>query len=127
MNTTKFKSLFPTILMAEDLQDSLLDQFAVKPYQRSFGYESKTSEKGWELRIPLPGATKNDLTVEVKEANQLIIEASGESVWEKKQTKKFKLPVESDADNIEGEMKDGILTLSIPKKKSFLEKSVKIK
>lgn len=127
MNTTKFKSLFPTILTAEDLHDSLLDQFMLKPYQRNFGFESKESEKGWELRIPLPGATKNDLSVEVKETNQLVVEASGELVWDKKQTRKFKLPAESDADSIEGEMKDGILTLFIPKKKSFLEKAIKIK
>ena len=127
MNTTKFKSLFPNLLIAEDLQDSLLDHLLVKPYQRNPEFDSKITDKGWELRIPLPGASKEDITVDVKDNNQLVVEANGEAVWEKNQIRKFKMPSGCDSDNIEGEMKNGILTLFIPKKKSFKEKTIKIK
>ena len=127
MNTTKFKSLFPNLLIAEDLEDSLLDHLLVKPYQRNPEFDSKITDKGWELRIPLPGASKEDITVEVKDNNQLVVEANSESVWGQSQIRKFKMPSGCDSDNIEGEMKNGILILFIPKKKSFKEKTIKIK
>ena len=126
MDTTKFKSLFPTILKADNLEDSLLDHFFLNPQQRNFGYESKTTENGWELILPIPGASKEDVSVDVVN-NQLVIEASGGNVWEKNQTRKFRIPHQSDTENIEGEMKNGILTLFVPKKKSFAGKTVKIK
>lgn len=127
MNTTKFKSFFPTLLTSESLEDSMLDLFLINQGQKIYGYEARSLEHGWELRVPFPGASKDDINVEVKGTDRLIVEAEGESVWGKKQSRNFKIPSDSDVDNIEGEMSNGILTLTIPKKKSFKEKTIKIK
>jgi HSP20 family protein len=89
--------------------------------------EIEEKDKSFELVAELPGLTKKDINVEVKEG---ILTISGEHKSEKEENKKgiryserrfgsfsrsFNLPEDVDADKIKAEFKDGLLLLSIPK------------
>lgn len=125
MNTNTFRSLFPNIVQTELLDEKILDSMFAHRKSQSFRIFEK--EKNWELKIPFPGASKECVDVSVSEDNKLIIKVSGADFWEKEQTRKFNLPSGCDVDNIDGQIENGILTLSIPKKKSLREKTIKIK
>lgn len=95
----------------------------------------------FEMKVELPGISKDDINVEVTPYN---IEISAEKS-EKKETKgknwlrkersfnyyrSFDLPEEIKTENVNAEMKDGILSINLPKEKptpTYKRKEVKIK
>ena len=85
------------------------------------------TDDGFEVRAELPGVTKDDLSVSVKDN---LLTLSGEKRQEKVDDtqayrrverrygnfqRRFTLPAEVDTDDIKAEFRDGVLTLSIPK------------
>ncbi len=85
------------------------------------------TQEGFEIQAELPGVTKDDLHVSVKDN---ILTLSGEKRQEKVDDaqnyrrierhygsfqRKFRLPREVETDNIKAEYSDGVLMLSIPK------------
>ncbi len=96
------------------------------------------TDDSFEVRAELPGVTKDDVQISVKE-NLLTIK--GEKRQEKTDDsknfrrverhygsfeRKFALPPKVEADSIKAEFKDGVLTVSIPKPEEVKPKEIPI-
>lgn len=133
MSTTEFRSLFPAVISNSILKDSYLDRvferFNNLPvnYNSFEGHRIQNETDLWRIEIPFPGATKEDLTISLKESDKLLIEVTGENIWSSGDKREYKLPTAADIDGISAGMKNGLLTIEIPKKKAFQDKLVKIK
>ncbi len=105
------------------------------------GIPTDMSENDEEIIIKanLPGFDKKDVSLRIMD-NRIIIEAekNKEEVEEKKNYfrqerrcgkfyRELTLPVEVDEENIEAEMKDGVLKVNLPKKEKKKMKGKKIK
>ncbi len=91
-------------------------------------------EKGYYLIIALPGVSKEEVSIELNEG---ILSVTGEKKLHKEEGKKynsiesnhgafkrsFKLPENVNAEAIEADYKDGILTITIPKQEGKVVKS----
>jgi len=96
----------------------------------------------YEMRVDMPGIPKDDINVEVK-PNAVEISAEHDESKEEKDKnwlkrerssmsyyRSFELPEELKTDKVDAELKDGVLTLSLPKlepKQKKKSKKVKIK
>lgn len=133
MNTTEFRSFFPAIITDSIYADSTLDRVFQKlnslppVFSAHDKFRIHTEEKNWRLEIPLPGATKEDLKISLKESDKLLVEVVGENTWSEGEIREFRLPPAADAENITAEMKNGLLVIEVPKKKAFQDKLVRIK
>ena len=89
--------------------------------------EIKETDEKLIVRAELPGLTKDDISVELKDS---ILTLSGEKKLEKceenekfhrteisygKFTRSFQVPMEVDTEKIDANFQDGILTIDIPK------------
>jgi len=96
-------------------------------HERSFRVDIVDREKELIVRAELPGIEKDDVEVTIS-GNRLMIEADREfEEVEKKETfyrhelgygefmRTIVLPVEVDVEHIEAELKDGILSVTLPK------------
>lgn len=133
MNTTEFRSFFPSIITNSLFNDSYLDKtfeklnFFPDHFSTMEKYRITAEDNLWKIEIPLPGAAKEDIKISLKEADRLLVEVTGENEWTKGEKRNFKVPASADLDNILAEMKNGLLTLTVPKKKAFQDKLVKVK
>lgn len=125
MDTTKFKSLFPTILSGELLRDSILDSHFIGTSHTSHRIEE--NENGWTVEIPLAGVSKKDIKTKISERNKLIVEVSEGSKWHGGVIKKFSLPNSCDVDNISVKHENGVLSLIVPKVESFKERVLEVR
>ncbi len=93
----------------------------------------------YAITVELPGAKKDDVTVEFSEG-MLTIRGEKKSEREEKKEKRrfverrygtfsrsFTLPPDADADHIDASFKDGVLTLTIPKTEEAKPRTVAIK
>ena len=133
MNTTHFRSLFPSVISDSILKDSYLDRTFEKlsafpehfsPIER---FRITNQDNQWKIEIPLPGSSKEDIKISLKATDKLVVEVIGENEWSGGEIREFKIPASADAESISAEMKNGLLTLTVPKKKDFQDKLVKIK
>lgn len=130
MNTTQFRGLFPSIITNSILKDSYLDRvienlnYTVSPNDK---YRISEEDNQWSIDIPLPGASKQDVQISLKSTDRLIVEVVAENIWSTGEKREFKLPTSAEVDAISAEMNNGILNISIPKKKAFQDKLVKVK
>jgi len=117
MNRTTFYS--PLEMMERIFQNT-------NPVVQSRNYFVDEKDGELLLEIPVPGFTQKDISVEV-EGNYLVIKGEdNESYWTDDFTKKFKLPVDVDSDSIKAKIKEGVLAISLQKKKESLPKKIKI-
>jgi HSP20 family protein len=97
------------------------------------------SKDGYTLRAELPGVSKEDVKVTLAEA---VLTLSGEKKFEQevknenfhrservygKFSRSFRLPHPIDADKIQAEYRDGVLTLTVPKAESAKFREIEIK
>jgi len=107
-------------------------------YERSFRLDMVDHEKELIVRAELPGVEKDDVEVTVS-GDRLIIEAEREFEEEDtkdayyrhelgygKLTRTVALPVEVDAEKIHAELKEGILTVTLPKIRVAERHTVKV-
>jgi len=133
MNTSHFRSLFPNIVTDSIANDLYLDRVFEKlnSFPENVAKVEKhkitTDENLWKIEIPLPGASKEDIKISLKDTDKLTVEVINEDSWSKGEKREFKIPTSADADSITAEMKNGLLTMTISKKKSFQDKVVKVK
>ena len=95
----------------------------------------KESETGFDVEVAAPGLNKNDFNVELKH-NKLHVSAKQETETATEDTKEryyrkefsyqnfsrsFTLPHTVDREGISANYENGVLTLSIPKKKEVIE------
>ncbi|RKU25169.1 heat-shock protein [Candidatus Poribacteria bacterium] len=95
------------------------------------------SDYGYEVRAELPGVSKDDVSISVKD-NLLTI--TGEKHQDSEETRNyhrketrfgsfervFYLPPKVEPDNINAEFRDGVLTLSIPKPEEVKPREIQI-
>jgi HSP20 family protein len=127
--------------MLPSIFDKIFDDFFPSSIVETFGsypkIDVKENEENLTIKAELPGMTKEDISVELKDS---ILTISGEKKEEKseKDTKflrteitygsfgrSFHIPVEVEYEKIQAAFKDGILHITIPK--SEKEKIHKIK
>ena len=128
MHTTKFRSIFPSILETNDMSDFSLDRLfeSITDTRTTTGsYRTERTESGWLLELALPGVTKEDVTITTEDSN-LLIGIDSPSGWVKKSKKTFTIPQSADIESIFAEMKDGILSVKLSTKKEQKTKSIKI-
>lgn len=69
-------------------------------------------DKNYSFEVDLPGFTKNDIKVDLKQ-NNLILTAKNDS---RERNKTVTLPQDIDGDKISASLKNGVLNITIPKK-----------
>ena len=69
-------------------------------------------EESYSFEVDLPGFTKNDIKVDLKQ-NNLILTAKNDS---RERNKTVTLPQDIDGDKISASLKNGVLNITIPKK-----------
>ena len=119
----------------DDLFNEFTKGFWVKPLAMPAGTEVnikvdvKEDDKGYTVRADIPGVKKEDIQVDV-EGNMIALRAEAKQEKEEKKGEKviysersygmasrsFTLPAEVDSKGAKAEYKDGVLTLSLPKK-----------
>ena len=87
-----------------------------KPYNFLQTYEFwEERDKVYEYAMDMPGIGKDDLSIEIRD-NLLYIKAESKVKTKvRKYSKVLKLSEQAETESVEAEMKDGILTLAIPK------------
>lgn len=111
---------------------------ATEPHSRVvFPVDLKSDEEGYTLTALLPGITSDELNVQVVR-DTITISGELKNERDEKSTyllmerpsgrfnKVINLPEEVQADKAEASLKDGILTLSIPKAEEARPKTIKI-
>lgn len=119
----------------EDLFNEFTKGFWVKPLAMPAGTELsikvdvKEDDKSYTVRADVPGVKKEDIQVDV-EGNMVSLRAEAKQEKEEKKGEKviysersygmvsrsFSLPAEVDAKGAKAEYKDGVLSLTLPKK-----------
>ena len=107
-------------------------------YERAFRLDVVDRDKELVVRAELPGVEKDDVEVTIS-GDRLMIEAEREfeEVDEKEEfyrhelgygklTRTVALPEEVDAENIHAELKDGLLTITLPKIHAAERHTVKV-
>lgn len=122
----KFLSHFPTIA----------EEGGISTFQPSVS--TREDELAYHIEVDLPGVKKEDINVDIKE-HKIVI--SGERSFKKERKEKdyysvessygkfartFSLPEDVDSSNIEAFNKDGVLEVTLPKRKSEKVKAKKI-
>jgi len=96
------------------------------PVIQSRGHFVDEKDSEYLLELPVAGFTQKDISVEVN-GNLLVISGEdNESYWTDDFVKKFKLPIGVDPDSVSAKISDGVLKISISKKKESLAKKIKI-
>jgi HSP20 family protein len=95
-------------------------------------------DKAFEVTVALPGLDKKDVKVEIQ--NDCLI-ISSEKKYEKEEKNKnwirreygyasfqrmFQLPESADQDKVQAEMKNGVLSIKVAKKKDYIENKKQI-
>ena len=96
-------------------------------------------EDGFRVELAVPGASKEDIKIDVNKDNELVISATKKTESEEKQENYLKkefnysefektltLPEDADKDAISAVYNDGVLAIEIPKKAKTEEESKSI-
>ena len=122
--------------------NALFTPFFARPATQEYEWRPSAdiseTDDSFEVRVELPGVTKDDFQISVKDD---ILTIKGEKRQEKTDDSKdyrrverrygsferrFSLPPKVEADSITAEFKDGVLTLSIPKPEEVKPKEIPI-
>jgi len=127
----EFDRLFDSFFNTEEEETSLA---AFSP-----SVDIMEKEKEFLITAELPGIKKDDIKMNIRDN---VLTVSGEKKQEKKTEKdnfhrtervygsfqrSFRLPDSADQENISAEFKDGVLSVTIPKLKESISKSIDIK
>ena len=80
---------------------------------RSPNWNVTTTEKGWNVEIEMPGLTKEDINIELKNNSILISEIKDEESETRFKNLRYTLPKTADKESISAKMENGILNLSV--------------
>ena len=96
------------------------------PIVQRKGYFVEEKDNSFELEILAPGFKSSEVSVEVN-GDFLIIEGKdSDSHWADDFVKKFKLPSHVNSEKISASVENGILKVSLLKKKESLPKKIKV-
>jgi HSP20 family protein len=127
MNTAEFKSLFPMLKTTDTLNEKLLDHFWLEGDRIAKSYDVTQDENSWSVEISFPGFEKDQIDITVSESGKMIIESEKRNKWTASKKFEFKLSESADLNSVQAEMKNGILKIMVPKRKTMERKTIKIK
>ena len=122
----------------DNLIDSIFDEM-VEPFNRTWKAASVRSthvveetETSHKIHIAVPGHTAKSVTVETDPARRVLTVTADNSENCNKLiattlSMEFKLPVNTDPESIEAEVKDGVLIVEVAKRKPETGKPVQVK
>ena len=86
------------------------------------------NNNGYELLLSIPGLSKEDLKIIIKEGVlKISFEREGGSIFDENFTKSYTLPDDVNENQIEGKVENGVLKLILPiSKKKSIEKFISI-
>jgi len=102
-------------------------------------FEVKETKEGYVFKADVPGIKENDMSINLTDSRLTV---SGKREEEKKQesdtyfsmersygtfVRSFTLPEGIDADKVSANLKDGVLTISVPKKPGTQPKQISVK
>jgi HSP20 family protein len=87
-----------------------IDPFRLMGQPESFGLDIQRTDNGYRLEIPVPGFKPDDINVTIED-RQLTVEGHNER---RRFTRAVVLPDEIDADRVEANVDNGLLTLTLP-------------
>ena len=91
--------------------------------------DASANDDAYHITLELPGVTEDDIDVSVHEG---VLTVKGEKTQEREEkgdtwffserqygsfSRTFRLPADADGDRVEAHLKDGVLSLSVPKRK----------
>jgi len=129
----------------EDLFDEMAKGFWVRPFalpgetELKMKLEVEEGDKSFTVRAEIPGVRKDDIQIDVS-GDQVSIRAEVKKEKEEKKgekiihsersygmvSRRFTLPADVDAEGTKAEYKDGVLSVTLPKKPSAQAKRVSI-
>lgn len=101
--------------------------------------DAKSDETAYRITMELPGVEEKDIDISVHEG---VVTVKGEKSAEKEEkgdtwffserqygafSRTFRLPADADGDKIAADLKDGVLTLSVPKASPKVAEAKKVK
>ena len=113
---------------------SLFDSFFYEPFEGSsnnssrWGIEYKKNEDAsLSVSIDVPGIEEKDIAVEVSEENILSVRGERKTKTSSYNvSKSFYIPDEYDSKDIKAELRNGVLTITVPSKPQKNKESVKV-
>lgn len=100
--------------------------------------DASSNANAYNISIELPGVAEKDIDVSVHDG---VVTVTGEKTHEREEkgdtwffserqygsfSRTFRLPTDADGDKIEAHLKDGVLTLSVPKRDSAVGEAKKV-
>lgn len=101
--------------------------------------DAKASEDAYRITMELPGVAEKDIDISIHDG---VVTVKGEKSAEREEkgdtwffserqygafSRTFRLPADADGDNISADLKDGVLTLSVPKRTPKAPEARKVK
>lgn len=137
-NISDIKPKFPNIVekfLGKKITDNTVDNEEVATVP---SVNIADEDKAFEVSVALPGLDKKDVKIEIK--NDCLI-ISSEKKYEKEEKNKnwmrreygyasfqrmFQLPESADQDKVKAEMKNGVLSIKMAKKKDYVDNKKQI-
>ena len=118
--------------------------FDIEPVMGNFprnpAVDAREDDKGYTIEVELPGLTEKDIKLEIKEgllslstAEKDEKEDSTVGKWLRRErrefsfSRSFEVPEDADADQTQARLKDGLLTIVLPKKPAVAPKVIEVK
>ena len=88
-------------------------------FTTSTGYKDlvRNDKESSVLTVAVPGVSKEDIDLEVKEEGVLTVKFNKQTDFFKSQHRSWTLSEDVDVENVTAECKDGVLTVTLPKLK----------
>ncbi|MCS6893281.1 MAG: Hsp20/alpha crystallin family protein [Deltaproteobacteria bacterium] len=114
------------------LMQSFFEESGVKEFTWRPSCQIQESDNEYSIKVDLPGVTEKTLKVELRDDNVLYIQAERRVEQEQHPnaqthlselayglfTRAFTLPSDADVNNISAELKNGVLTISVPRSRT---------
>ncbi len=136
--TKREREWLPFSSIFDNFFNRFFEEDQIQEAERMMAVDLIEKENEYVVKANLPGIKKENVNVSLHE-NELIIEAKQDDEKEEKTESMYRaeryrgdyrrviyLTDTTDADKIKGEMKDGVLTLKMPKKEPKPKKQIKI-
>ncbi|SLN32747.1 Spore protein SP21 [Roseovarius litorisediminis] len=101
--------------------------------------DASADDNAYRITVELPGVDEKDIDVQVHEG---VVSVTGEKSEEREEkgdtwffserqfgsfSRSFRLPADADGEKVDASLKDGVLTISVPKTKPKLPEAKKVK
>lgn len=110
--------------LAWQLRDVLgIDPFHNLRTSIGFDYDVRRTENGFQVEVPVPGYNSSQIEISVKDDVLTVLGKSEKRSF----SRSFAVPEEVDVDTIDASVRDGILTLDMPRRPEAQPKKIVVK